>query len=217
VFHRLKKWESQVLTDKEELVRTGYDRMAGTYQDTRHLFDNKHELEAFIALLPRDATVVDLGCGAGVPVTKLLVDSGFIVTGVDFSESMLTLATKNVPEAHFIKQNMTDLAFKDNAFNGLTACYSIIHVPREKHATLFHTFHRVLKPNGILLISMGSTGWEGTEDLHGTKMFWSHYDPKKTVQILTDAGFQILWDKHVVDAEETHDWIFEESKRIPPL
>ncbi len=205
--------ESYALTEKEEIVRKGYDLMAGDYQDQRHLFRTKKELEAFMGLLPRNATVVDLGCGAGVPVTKVLADSGFSVTGVDFSETMLNLATKNVPDAKFIKNNMTDLDFEDNAFDGLTACYSIIHVPREKHVPLFQTFHRILKPNGILLISMGSTCWEGTEDFHGAQMFWSHYGPEKSLQMLTDAGFDIIYDKLIRDGGETHYWILARNRK----
>lgn len=201
------------MAEKEEIVRKGYDLMAGDYHDNRHIFDNKKELEDFTGLLPRNANVLDLGCGAGVPVTKFLVDSGLSVTGVDFSESMLNLATINVPEATFIKKNMTELDFKDNTFDGLTACFSIIHVPREKHVPLFQTFHRILTPNGILLISMGSTGWEGTEEFHGTQMFWSHYDPKKTLQIVTDAGFEILFDKLIVNGGEKHYWILAKNRK----
>ena len=201
------------MTEKEELVRKGYDLMAGDYHENRHIFGNKKELEDFTSLLPRNAKVLDLGCGAGVPVTKFLVDSGLSVTGVDFSESMLNLAAMNVPEATFMKKNMTELDFKYNSFDGLTACYSIIHVPREKHVPLFQTFHRILKPNGILLISMGSTDWEGIEDFHGTQMFWSHYDPQKTLQIVADAGFEILYDKLIVDGGEKHYWILAKNRK----
>jgi ubiquinone/menaquinone biosynthesis C-methylase UbiE len=201
------------LTEKEEIVRKGYDLMAGDYHKNRHIFGNKKELEDFTDLLPRKANVLDLGCGAGVPVTKFLVNSGFTVTGVDFSESMLNLAIKNVPEATYVKKNMTELDFKDNTFDGLTACYSIIQVPREKHAPLFQMFHRILKPNGILLISMGSTCWEGTEKFHGTQMFWSHYNPEKTLQIITDTGFEILLDKLIVDGGEKHYWILAKNRK----
>jgi ubiquinone/menaquinone biosynthesis C-methylase UbiE len=163
-------------------------------------------------LLPRSADVLDLGCGAGIPVTKLLIDYGFNVIGIDFSENMLNLAIKNVPEARFIKKNMTDINFNDNSFDGLTACYSIIHVPREKHVSLFQMFHRILRPNGVLLISMGSNSWEGTEEFHGTEMFWSHYRPEITLQIVTDAGFEILFDK-IVDSGEKHYWILAKNKK----
>ena len=201
------------MTEKEELVRKGYDLIAGKYHANRDIFDNKKELEAFVGLLPRSADVLDLGCGAGIPVTKFLVDYGFNVIGIDFSENMLNLAIKNVPEARFIKKNMTDVDFNDNSFDGLTACYSIIHVPREKHVSLFQRFHRILRPNGVLLISMGSNGWEGTEDFHGTEMFWSHYSPEITLQIVTDAGFEILFDKIVVDSGEKHYWILAKNKK----
>ncbi len=200
------------MNEKEELVRKGYNLIAGEYHANRDIFDNKKELEAFIGLLPRSADVLDLGCGAGIPVTKLLIDYGFNVIGIDFSENMLTLAIKNVPEARFIKKNMTDITFNDNSFDGLTACYSIIHVPREKHVSLFQMFHRILRPNGVLLISMGSNGWEGTEEFHGTEMFWSHYRPEITLQIVTDAGFEILFDK-IVDSGEKHYWILAKNKK----
>ena len=201
------------MSEKEEIVRKGYDLMAGVYHDQRNIFRNKKELEDFIGLLPRNATVLDLGCGAGVSVTNVLVDSGLSVTGIDFSESMLNLATKNVPEVKFMKKNMTDLDFEDSTFDGLTACYSIIHVPREKHVPLFHTFHRILKPNGILLISMGSTCWEGMGEFHGVQMFWSHYGPEKSLQMLIDAGFEIIVDKRILDGGETHYWILAKNRK----
>lgn len=153
-------------TEKEEIVRKGYDKIAEKYQADRHIFDNRKELEEFASLLHRNAKVLDVGCGAGVPVAEFLIESGFDVTGVDFSEGMLKLARKNVPEAKFIKQDMTRLGFKNNSFNGLTASYSIIHVPREKHPSLFQSFHRILKPKGVMLISIGSDEWEGTEEYY---------------------------------------------------
>ena len=199
------------MTEKEELVRKGYDLIAVEYHTNRNIFGNKKELEAFVGLLPRSADVLDMGCGAGVPVTKLLIDSGFNVTGIDFSESMLNLVTKNVPEAQFIKKNMTDVDFDDDSFDGLTACYSIIHVPKEKHVSLFQMFHKILRSNGVLLISMGSNGWEGTDEFHGTKMFWSHYAPKTTLQMVTDAGFEIMFDKIIEDCGEKHYWILAKN------
>ena len=80
---------------------------------------------------------------------------GYEVTGVDFSENMLRLATKNVPRAKFVEKNMTELDFETESFDGLTAFYSIIHVRKEKHFQLFRRFHRILKPEGIMLICLG--------------------------------------------------------------
>lgn len=201
------------MTEKEEIVRKGYDKIAEKYQADRHVFDNIKELEELESLLPKNAKVLDVGCGAGVPVTKFLVDSGFDVTGVDFSESMLKLAGKNVPKAKFIKKDMTKLDFRDNSFDGLTAFYSIIHVPKEKHSSLFQSFHRILKPNGSMLVCMGPDEWDATEEYYGSRMFWSHYSPEKSLQLVKDAGFQILFEKHLVKGREKHYWILARNKK----
>jgi ubiquinone/menaquinone biosynthesis C-methylase UbiE len=137
---------------------------------------------------------LDVGCGAGVPVAQFLVDSGFDVTGIDFSRNMLKLARKNVPKARFILKDMTELDFKADSFDGLTAFYSIIHVPRERHFSLFQSFHRILRPQGIMLACLGSDKWEATDNYYGTEMFWSQYDPKKSLQLLKKAGFKVISD-----------------------
>lgn len=201
------------MDEKEEVVRKGYDKIAKKYQADRHIFDNRKELEEFASLLPKDAKVLDVGCGAGVPVTEFLVECGFDVTGVDFSEGMLKFAGRNVPKARFIKKDMTELDFESNSFDGLTAFYSVIHVPREKHFLLFHSFHRILKPNGLMLICMGPDEWEATAEYYGTIMFWSHYSPEKSLQLVKDAGFQIIFSRHNIIGEEKHYWILARNKK----
>jgi len=196
-----------VVADKESVVRNGYDEIAREYHASRNRFDHRKELKEFAVLLPKNANVLDVGCGAGVPVTQFLIESGFDVTGIDFSENMLRLAETNVPKARFIKKDMTGLDFEDNSFNGLTAFYSIIHVPREKHFSLLQSFHRMLKPEGIMLICMGPDEWEAVDEYQRTEMFWSHYTPEKSLQLVKDAGFQIIFDKFLIRGGAKHYWI----------
>jgi len=201
------------LTGREGLIKKGYDKIAVEYQAGRQTFDNMKELDELAGLLPKGAKVLDAGCGAGVPAAKFLADSGFEVVGIDFSENMLKLARKNVPNATFIRKDMTRLDFADNSFDGLTALYSIIHVPREKHAPLFERFHKILKPEGIMFVCMGPDEWEATEKYYGTNMFWSHYSPEKTLQLVKDAGFQTIFDKILDRGKERHYWILARNKK----
>jgi ubiquinone/menaquinone biosynthesis C-methylase UbiE len=200
-------------TRKRNLVKEGYDKIAEEYQANRHVFDHKKELKEFASLLPENARVIDVGCGAGVPVAKFLVESGFTVVGIDFSAKMLELARKNVPQAKFIKKDITRLDFVDDSFDGLTAFYSIIHVPREKHSLLFRNFNRILKPNGIMLATMGPDEWEAIDTYYGIKMFWSQYSPEKSLQLVRDAGFGVISDRILVRGKETHYWILARNKK----
>jgi len=195
------------MADRESVVRNGYDEIPREYNARRNRFDHRKELKEFAVLLPKNARVLDVGCGAGVPVIKFLIESGFDVTGIDFSENMLRLAETNVPKARFIKKDMTRLDFEDNSFDGLTAFYSIIHVPREKHFSLLQSFHRILRSEGIMLVCMGPDEWEAIDEYLGIDMFWSHFAPEKSLQLVKDAGFQIVSDKFLKRGGEKHYWI----------
>lgn len=201
------------MKEKEEMVRKGYDKIAERYQRIRHEFDNRKELDEFVKLLPEKARVLDAGCGAGVPVAKLLVELGFDVTGVDFSGNMIELARKNVPNAKFCKKDMNELDFENDSFDGLTAFYSIIHVPREKHFSLFQSFHRILKAEGMMLICLGPDEWEATDDYCGVEMFWSQYSPKKSFQLVKKAGFDVIFEDTLVRGKERHYWIMARNKK----
>jgi ubiquinone/menaquinone biosynthesis C-methylase UbiE len=192
---------------RDTIVEGGYNRIAQSYQDQRNRFHNREDLERLLVLLPKNPKVLDAGCGAGVPVAKFLTERGCRVIGVDLSQKMIELARKNVPGAEFIKREMTELEFEENSFDGLTAFYSVIHVPREKHAELLQNFHRILKPGGVMLISMGAGEWEGIEEFHGVEMFWSHYGPERSLELIKQAGFEILFDKLEKRGGEEHYWI----------
>ena len=199
--------------EKGETVRKGYDKLAERYKIIRGAFDNTKELDKFASLLLKDAKVLDVGCGDGVPVAQFLAECGFDVTGIDFSRNMLKFARKNVPKARFVLKDMARLDFETGSFDGLTAFYSIIHVPREKHFLMFQSFHRILKPKGVMLICLGPDEWEATDKYYGTEMFWSHYDPKKSLQLVKKAGFEIISDNILVRGGEKHYWILAKNKK----
>ncbi|VVB58395.1 Ubiquinone/menaquinone biosynthesis C-methyltransferase UbiE [Candidatus Anstonella stagnisolia] len=193
--------------DGGKIVQKGYNKIAKKYHAQRARFDNGKELAKFMKLLPKNASVLDLGCGAGVPISKTLVKRGFAVTGIDIAKSMLALAKKNVPKAKFLRKDMTKLDFKANSFDGAVSFYAIIHVPRERHAKIFRGLHKALKNKGVFLVCLGNDRWEATEKYMGTTMFWSQNEPKKALSIIRRAGFRIMFAKTLVRGGETHFWV----------
>ena len=177
-------------------VESGYDQMAEQYLATKDPEDPLAlvALEDLALLLPSEASVLDLGCGAGVPVTRWLADRGFAVTGVDVSARQLELARTNVPEVTFLKADMSEVDFGPETFDSVVAFHSIIHVPRTGHPALLEGIHRWLKPGGVFLATMTVTDYEGKDENWegwGAPMVWSHYDGKANVAMLREAGFEI--------------------------
>ena len=177
-------------------VESGYDRMAETYLATKDPEDPLvlAALEDLASLLPSGAEVLDLGCGAGVPVTRWLTDRGFAVTGVDVSARQLELARNNVPKGAFLQADMTELVLAPESFDGAVAFHSIIHVPRAEQPALLESIHRWLRPGGVFLATMTVSDYEGREEDWegwGAPMVWSHYDGEANVAMLRGVGFEI--------------------------
>jgi ubiquinone/menaquinone biosynthesis C-methylase UbiE len=186
----------------KETVRSGYNTIADRYlaERTRDSEDVRL-LDDFVERLPANASVLDAGCGAGVPIAQMLSER-FKVTGVDFSEAQIELAKRNIPAAEFICVDMTKLDFPDNSFDGICSYYAIIHIPREEHESLLKDFYRFLKPNGLALLCLGAEHLidDVDENYLGTRMYWSHYDTDTYLKMLKDCGYSITRSKFVGDS-----------------
>lgn len=191
-----------------DLVRKGYDIAAEDYAFKRDQFKSLRYLEQFSKLIEKGKTILDVGCGAGKPVDEYLVNQGFIVEGIDISPKMIKLARKNVPSASYKIKDMSELEKKEYCVEGIVAFYSIFHIPKEQHQDIFNKFASFMPNGGTILITMGSSEWEGTEeDFHGTKMFWSHYESEKNKEMVEKAGFEIILNEIDTSGGEKHQII----------
>ena len=187
--------------DHKETVKSGYNKVADHYlAQRRHDTADVRLLNDFIELLAPKSKVLDAGCGAGIPIAKMLAEQ-FDVIGVDFSESQIELAKKNVPNAHFFCQDMTELDFPDESLDGICSYYAIIHIPREEHESLFANFHRMLRTGGVALLCLGAEDLvdEIDDDFLGTRMYWSHYNSGTYLKMLRECRFSIIWARHIED------------------
>ena len=190
--------------DGKNIVRAGYNAKATEYLATRtEDSEDVQLLHELVQRLPRGAKVLDAGCGAGVPVTKFL-SRFFEVTGVDFSKAQIQLARQLVPQAQFVCQDMTELAFPDQSFDAICSYYAIIHIPRQEHHRLFLNLHRILRPSGLALLCLGASDLADDidENYLGARMYWSHYDADTNIEMLHECGFNVIWSKIVADSTD---------------
>ncbi len=196
------------MNEISKIVEQGYNKIAKDYYNYRDINKFNSELEKFLSLLPKESHVLDVGCGAGIPTANFLIKKGVQVTGIDLSETMLTLAQENVPNAEFIKMDINDIKFGKNTFDGIISVYTLFHLPKEKHFQIFKKFFEIVKPGGILLINTGILESEGTSIFFGVPMFWSNFKPKTTLDLVKRAGFSIISEGVLERGGEYQYWIF---------
>ncbi|MEZ4860546.1 MAG: class I SAM-dependent methyltransferase [Caldilineaceae bacterium] len=174
------------------LVQQNYDRCAAAYEAARR--DTAHpELTVLIDRLPSPAQVLDIGCGAGVPVAQTLAQH-FVVTGVDISAEQIRRAQNNVPNAQFIHSDIMALDFPAATFDAVVSFYAIFHLPREEHPELLRRIYTWLKPGGYLLatVTQFAEAAYTEDDFFGGTMYWSNYGLADYRHILQNLGFTIL-------------------------
>ena len=200
--------------DFKETVKTGYNKIAEQYLAQRTVnSEDVRLLDDFIELLAPHAKVLDAGCGAGFPISSSLAEL-FNVIGVDFSEAQIELAKQNIPNANFLCEDMTQLHFPENFFDGICSYYAIIHIPREEHQALLANFHWMLNTSGIALLCLGAENLidDIEEDYLGTRMYWSHYDSATYLKMLKEIGFSVIWSKYIKDGDGKHLFVLAQKK-----
>ncbi len=202
----------------KEIVRSGYNKIASRYAESRT--DDSEDIQLLSLLverLPRRALVLDAGCGSGYPVAQFLAKS-FQVVGVDFAPGQIQLARGKVPDAMFVCADLSNLPFKNGAFDAVCSYYAIIHVPRSEHSKLLTDFNRVLRVGGLGFLCVGAGDLpEDIGDWQGTEMFWSHYDGETNLRMMKENGFDILWSKVVqdpIDPRASHLFVLGQKTRL---
>lgn len=202
---------------RRDLVRAGYDDVAERYLAERTV--EGADIEALARLtrrLPGGARLLDAGCGAGVPVSRALVDAGIATVGLDLSRRQLELARALVPECATVQADLAVLPFADARFDAVVSYYAIIHVPRTEHATVFAEVRRVLRPGGLALLCLGAGDVPEDEDPEswlGTPMFWSHFDAPTNLTLLTDAGLDVVEHEVIPDPMGHRGHLFALAQR----
>jgi ubiquinone/menaquinone biosynthesis C-methylase UbiE len=81
-------------------------------------------------------SVLDVGCGEGVPLLNILSDlqSTNCINGVDFDEIKLLMIKNNIPQGNFVKGNIYNLPYKSKTFD-LIFCLEVLeHLSYPKKA-----------------------------------------------------------------------------------
>lgn len=117
--------------------------------------------------LAEGARVLDVCCGSG-DLSRVLVDRGYKVTGIDGSAGMLLYARTNVPGAVFRLEDARDFHLRPQFDAALSTFDSLNHLlTLSELERAFTNVHRALVPGGLLVFDLNmeeafTTMWRGS-------------------------------------------------------
>jgi SAM-dependent methyltransferase len=186
-------------------LKATYDRIAKDW-DSDHTHDKwwKEGLEKFATFLRPGAEVLDVGCGSGVK-SEILKGKGMKVTGIDFSERMLDIARRRVPDEEFLMVDLYDLSGFEKKFDALFAQAVLLHFPLKDVSVIIRSLKEKLNSGGYFYAAVkerrpGEKEEEVVkEDDYGYEYerFFSYFTAKELKKYFTDEGFEIVYESSI--------------------
>ncbi len=170
-------------SDKETL--SVYDARADDYAELGVGAGQKTMLSSFIAKMPANARVLDLGCGPG-HAAAAMQNAGLQADAFDASPEMVKIAGQNNGVNAQLKT--FDELETENTYNGIWASFSLLHAPKSSFPAHLNAIRRALIPDGLLTLGM-KLGQGEERDKIGR--FYAYYSQPELENHLTDAGFTL--------------------------
>ncbi len=165
-------------------------------------------LKYTLEMLPTSPTILDVGCGDGRD-TSFLGKKGADVVGLDLSKKMVDLARECYPDCKFVYGDIRYTPFSDNTFDCIWASASLIHFPKNKLKEVQKEIYRILKKEGILVLSFKKGKGEGYDDEpYGSPRYFSYYTLQELKEYLTmfDIISHIEYPDTLMNSEFVYCW-----------
>ncbi|NOK07963.1 class I SAM-dependent DNA methyltransferase [Corallococcus exercitus] len=173
-----------------------YDLIADWYASQRAGHMGVPEVTALAASLPAGALVLDVGCGTGLPLTRVLLEHGCQVTGVDSSRELLARFQANFPHVPVLCASILSCELQAQTFDAAIAWGVLFHLRHEEQEQAIANIARALKPGAAFLFTSGDA--HGSMDgapMNGVPFRYHSY----SVQ-----GYRDLLRAHGLALETTH-------------
>ena len=127
-----------------------YENNAESFSQGTLNVDFSDVQDRFASLMPDGAFVLDFGCGSGRD-TKYFLGRGFKVDAIDGSENLCKIASENTGIE--VRNMLFSELDAGELYDGIWACSSILHLPKEELRDVFGRMIRAVKKGGFIYTS----------------------------------------------------------------
>lgn len=191
------------MNDKE-ITKKSYDDHIGYFVEFfkgRNDPEKRYGLRRFVELLPKEASVLDVGCGSG-DSAMYFKEQGFRVNCIDFSEKMVEVCKQKGLVAQVM--DMEHMTFEAESFDGIWASASLLHVPKKNTQKVIDKFYELLKSGGVCYICVKEGQGEKLVEEKGITRFFSYWTEQELQEQV--KFFQVI-ENYKVQRSQDSAWL----------
>jgi cyclopropane fatty-acyl-phospholipid synthase-like methyltransferase len=136
------------------------------------------------------ASILDLGCGHGAPISAALLADGFEIYGVDSSPTLTAMFRNRFPRAHVACEAVEDSSFFGRQFDGVIAVGLMFLLNEDVQKKLIRRVAQILNPHGRFLFSAPAQACTWTDVL--TRHQSLSLGARVYADLLANAGLTLL-------------------------
>jgi 2-polyprenyl-3-methyl-5-hydroxy-6-metoxy-1,4-benzoquinol methylase len=207
------------MNQNDDLKKT-YNRIARDWS-TQHGVDDWwiEGTDTFLSLLPKGATILDVGCGSGYK-TKYIKDKGFNAAGIDFSEEMIKFAKEKYTDVDFEVVDVYDLDKYPKTFDGIYSQAVFLHIPKKRSIEVLEKMKSRLNDGGLLHLALKEVKDKKVEEEikkendfgYEFERLFVYYTLDELRGYFMSLGFEMVSEKIVVSGRAK--WINIVGKKI---
>ncbi|PNS15104.1 hypothetical protein CAC42_2333 [Sphaceloma murrayae] len=189
------------MADSKTVNSTAYDSLAAWYLQwtTSTPSPRQRYIRSLLSLVRSRPHILELGCGPGIPVLRLLLDEGCSVVANDISSVQIGMARERCPTATFVPGDMTRLDFEKESFDGAICFFAIFHLPRGEQKGMLRRIFDWIRPGGVFVVNFATVDEEEIHgEMMGRGMFWSSFGVEESRGMLKEVGFEVVQCEEVV-------------------
>lgn len=156
-------------------------------------------LERFLAQLPANGHILDIGCGSGEPIAGYFIRQGFTVTGIDGASAQIARCRERFPQQRWLVNDMRTLDL-GTRFDGIIAWDSFFHLCQADQRKMFAIFLAHAADKAALMFTSGPEQGEAIGEFCGKPLFHASLSPTEYINLLHQHQFSVV--EHRVEDPE---------------
>ncbi|GIV57897.1 MAG: putative methyltransferase [Rhodothermaceae bacterium] len=173
-----------------------YDRIAAWYVETRDPRVGLEEVRDLMRRLAPGATVLDLGCGDGIPISQELVRAGFDVVALDASPEMVARYRANLPNVPARCVRVQEASFAPESLDAVVAWGVLFHLPADEQVTAVGKVATWLRAGGWFLFTAGNEEGVREDTMNGVAFTYTSLGIVGYRHALGRAGMHLVAHYH---------------------
>ncbi|OGZ73105.1 MAG: hypothetical protein A2908_01055 [Candidatus Staskawiczbacteria bacterium RIFCSPLOWO2_01_FULL_38_12b] len=157
--------------------------------------------DKFVSLLKQGSSVLDVGCGGGTK-SKYLIGKGLKVLGVDFSENLVEIAKREVPEGRFLVMDINNVDTLEESFDGIFMQAVLLHIPKKEAEGIIKKAVGKLNSGGYLYIAVKEKIEGGVDEETKTdndygyeyERFFSYFTLDEFKEYFKNVGLEMVYE-----------------------